>query len=178
MGRRQLKRAIIPNQSINQNKGPTVPQANIKKPHFVFKSQYNWLGSVKYKGFTNYYKDSKEFSKIVVDAVHELIPTIYECADQLFKGTPQKTVLNHSHKIDDKTIGLVKKIAQKNFISSEKIEDDMVWWQLGGRGSVRIIGVYVASDNAFYPLFIDPHHLIYPSKDHNQKDYLKLRYGF
>lgn len=56
------------------------------------------------------------------------------------------------------------------------LDDDTNLWELGApTEEIRIIGSFVVK--VFYPLFIDHHHLIYPNKNYNNKDYGHFSYS-
>lgn len=85
----------------------------------------------------------------------------------------------HCHTLTDDKLNLAIKIAneihQRNFDAFEK--DSISWWQIGIKQGVRLVGLYNQPQNCFYPIFVDRHHLLYPSTKHNQSDFEKFKYN-
>lgn len=154
-----------------------IPNQSIPTNSFVFRTHYNWLKTVKYGDFTNNYPGEKEFSETIIKIIHETIPTLYDNYEDIFINRKARhTPLSHSHLLTDDALELAKNIAK--LITNTDIDDDLYsWWQIGGKQGTRIIGVYLSDSKAFYPIFIDCYHLLFPDKHYNQTDYDKFKYS-
>jgi len=134
------------------------------------------------KDFTNKLIDEKEFACKFKDLYEKLLPhvnqkTFEELMNERFHCHPIRK--NDVDKIDliNKIVGnLVEKwkpgidVAEflKQNLDGEKI------WQLGNN-SIRLIGI--RKERMFDVLFIDYHHLIYPSIKYNEKEYTNNNFG-
>src|SRR5699024_1610702 len=92
---------------------------------------------------------------------------------------------NHSrayncHPVSDDKINFVMEIAenihQTEFSLEQLKEARYQWWYLGFKQSVRLVGLYNFGEKAFYPIFIDHHHLLHADINYNQPDYSKYSY--
>lgn len=136
--------------------------------HFRFRTFANWLDATKTGDFTNYCKNAEEFSSDIYFVVQKIIPWLYENAYSIFiNGSAKTTPLRNSHSIKgEEVIKKVRNVAK--CITGETYDDpELDWWQIGGQRGIRIVGVYAYLEPAFYPVFIDRYHLIYPSDKHN-----------
>lgn len=141
---------------------------------------YRTFGNKK-NNFTNKLKDEKEFYSKFKTIQEDLLPHI--C------GMTFEQVQNdrHSHPIyqtEKEKIALIKFVVANlveawrpgidvgEFIK-QNIEGEMLW-QLGNKG-VRIYGI--RRENIFEVLFIDYHHLIYPSIKFNDRNYNTFNFG-
>ncbi|MBS0941680.1 hypothetical protein JK161_02295 [Leuconostoc mesenteroides] len=140
--------------------------------HFRFRSIYPWLKQCKYHDFVNYFDNIDNGSIFILKVIHETIPDLNQNAKDIFCNNPKKTPLYHSHKVDNEHLDIVKNVA-KTLNPDITFDDSLEWWEIGGKQGYRIFGVYSQVEPAFYPLFADWHHLIYPDTEHNYKDYLK-----
>lgn len=90
----------------------------------------------------------------------------------------------HSHPIKHgskeyiliKNICRLYKIKYGTDIDKIEAENTETFYQLGDIGSLRVIGL-IDEPLTFYPLFLDPNHLIYPSQKHNSEDYGNYSYS-
>ena len=134
------------------------------------------------KNFSNKLKNELEFSSKFKDIFEKLLPHISE---NTFNTLISEQF--HCHLIRDNEqdkINLIYKVVgelvqkwQPGINVEEFLEQNLNGekiWQLGN-GSVRIIGV--RKENIFNVLFIDYHHLIYPSIKYNEKEYSRNNYG-
>lgn len=132
--------------------------------------------------YTNKLKNNEEFALKFKDIFEKLLPHV---SDNTFDSLHNEKF--HCHIIRDNEkdkIKLIYKIVG-NLVTNWKpgidvssflkqnLEGEMIW-QLGNN-SVRIIGI--RKNNIFNVLFIDYHHLIYPSVKYNQTNYSKNDYG-
>ncbi len=138
-----------------------------------FNKYPKWTSSVKIGNFTNHFRNSDQALKHFFFIVDQLIPSIEDYGVDIFSGKAQ-----HCHRLTGGQQGLALKII--NEIHGDKILDkETELWQIGGKTKgIRIIGTFVNdSVRIFYPLFIDHHHLLYPSQKYNQKDYKKFNFS-
>ena len=129
--------------------------------------------SIKIKTFTNYYSNQNDYVK-TLQSFFDLVLH--------FSDKTKSEILaekKHSHKIEGDKLKLVEGIIDKyNIDFSVKNLEFTNYYQLGETGSLRIIGVFETNDgnSYFYPLFSDPHHLIYPDIKHIYNDTGKYDY--
>lgn len=149
-------------------KAPKIPKVNKEqesniKVNFIFKYN-NWLKSSSNKEISNYLKNSEEYSKNITKIFYEIIPIIQE----------EGFNYAHSHRVESKDIKKLKDIIAD--LHGDKIKiDTNSFWQIGIKGSIRIIGMKIGDIN-FYPLYIDHHHELYQSTKHNMLDTKKNRF--
>lgn len=173
------KRSKIKFKGLHPNNGES--KIEIKFHQFSFTS-------IKIDGFSNFYKNSEEAHKKLSDIFGKIIPTI--------QGNRFSQIQNdsryHFHKIDD--LGqnklykrIIRELTKKeypNMVPDDR--DDYVnqyffdsenIYQIGVQGvdCTRIVGIL--NDNIFEVIFFDIHHMIYPSKNYNEKDLLKYKYS-
>lgn len=135
--------------------------------------------SVTIKGkFTNKLKDSNQFFEKLELLFEKSIPFF---KDYTFDGIYYASQ-KHSHPIptDSEQYETIKKILNilvKSFYNFDENGFEMwfnqnineyAMWQLGVTGGIRLIGI--RKSNLFCVLFIDYHHLLYPSVKYNQKN--------
>lgn len=134
-------------------------KAKSEKVSIKYDFRYFKFRSVKLnKVFTNYMLETTEAYKIV-NKLFEELPRGY-MAEILSK--------KHNHFIkDDSKIKTIEKISKELKITFEK--DEMSeYHQIAFTNGLRMVGFKTGI--VFYPLFLDPHHLIYPSEKHNGDD--------
>lgn len=138
--------------------------------------------SVKVKDYTNMLKDSSQFFKFFKRILEIELPIYVEYTfdDIVFKTK------KHSHSIPMNTkeyelvINILKELyksykdtnySDKDFeLFLDNNINEYQLWQLG-ISSIRLFGI--RRSNIFSVLFIDYHHLVYPDKNYNQKNYEK-----
>lgn len=149
-------------------------QAKISNLIYIDLVKYpNWTKSIKVGEFTNHFKDINEALRHFYLIINRIIPDIESYGRGIFAGKA-----DHCHKIYGDQRNLAYKIIRK--IHGEKtLDEDSELWELAGKTEeIRIIGTFVnESITIFYPLFIDHHHLLYPSKFYNQLDYKNYSYS-
>ncbi|MCX67228.1 hypothetical protein DXP70_07945 [Listeria monocytogenes] len=137
-----------------------------------FKDNHRWLKSDKQDKFTNYLQSNNDFGKMVYTILNKIIPMIQtewtEIKSNRFK---------HCHPIDAKH----KEVFHEYFkIMYPKYDlDELNVWQFGVSGGARLIASITNEENGISivrPLFVDYHHLIYPSEKHNQNDVFKYKF--
>lgn len=129
--------------------------------------------SVRLKTFTNYYSNQNDYVKMLQTFFNLVLHFSNKTSSEILADK------NHSHKIEGDKLQLVKNIIENYKIDLLKDNLEFTnYYQLGQTGSLRIIGVFEINDGAscFYPLFSDPHHLIYPDIKHNFNDTGKYNY--
>lgn len=130
--------------------------------------------SIKTSFFTNYYANKQDYIKKMQSFYNILI----KCSTM--KKTDLLTCENHSHKLEKQKSSLLNTIIKQYEIDFSSLNLDFEnFYQVGFTGSLRIVGVFDTKDGVtyFYPLFSDPHHLIYPDIKHNTKDTHKYSYN-
>ncbi|WP_195235729.1 hypothetical protein [Lactiplantibacillus plantarum] len=130
-------------------------------------SYKNWTHSLRVDKFTNEYHDESEVGKVYYQLVDRLLPFVKE------KG-PSIKQQKHCHLLTGDERKLATKIISK-LHNNLDLDDETEIWQLSCGQGVRLLAVITFTDDSenVYPLFLDPHHLIYPDEAHNQKDYRK-----
>lgn len=151
--------------------------------HLCFKYGFAFE-CVKTKKFTNFFKDNNNFIEFINKLFNKDIP---ELSNKKFDDIKREN--RHFHKIEsaekDLVLDIIKDIVKiKNPSKTPKQINDFLaqtffgtnFFQIGTTNGLRIIGV-LSANNIFEILFFDPHHLIYPSKNYNQKDYFIYDYS-
>lgn len=145
----------------------TIPSNKNSNVFINFTTFPNWTHSIRVKNYTNQLKNEKECSKSFYKLVNKLFPFLQTEGTNLFTG------LKHCHLIKDQkrelAVGIIKEI------HGIDLSTEVELWQLAYGEGTRLVSALVSGKDedgtvVVYPLFIDHHHLIYPSKNHNQKD--------
>lgn len=166
--RRRIGNAIPQNNDPRQTvKNPIISNVSKDKIWLELKDT-RWLTSLKYKDFSNYLKDSEEcyehyslvFSKIIPKVLNEWETILPKQGSRQYQ---------HCHILNGKSLELARNLFQK--IYNYEMDQALKIWQFGFTGSVRIICIHLASENALVPLFIDQHHLIDSDVNYNEKEY-------
>lgn len=172
---------VIPKQSIPD--GKQISKPILSDSSFRFVTAYPWLRVtdklLKKYSFTNNLRDGEQLSKYLVELIENTVSKINQDSDNIFDNFSSRKQYPHCHSISEDKIELVKAISLElhaNDFSDVTEDSDYSWWELGFSGSARIFGIMSKSDNCFYPLFIDWHHLIYPDIKHNKADYRNYKY--
>lgn len=122
--------------------------------------------SVKCRTFTNFVKDKVEATKIINRLFCEFTSDI---------TTDNLTEQNHYHTINEvDKINLIDKILLELNTNEFTEKNENEYYQIGLKQGLRIICCKIS--NTIYPLFLDPHHLIYQSEKYNYKDFMKYHY--
>lgn len=126
--------------------------------------------------FTNYLKDADEFIEKHDVLFDQIIPAIEE------KDTSWRLdqIGRHCHLVRGKAAEKVREVYE-NIVNSLEIVDqnaDLGEQPIYSIGSVQGIRLFCTVQRDFIVdvLFIDYHHLIYPDKNFNDKDYKKYSY--
>ncbi|MCP8851473.1 hypothetical protein ABRQ21_06905 [Latilactobacillus sakei] len=128
----------------------------------------NWTHSTRVGEFTNEFHDSDEALRYIYLTLDKLLPFIKQNGKE-FRS--QRLAHCHVLKNDQKVLAfnIIKEIH-----SDTDISEDSALWELGYGQGVRLIASVIYSDKVqIIPLFLDFHHLLYPSKKYNQNDYSK-----
>ncbi|MFT8837562.1 hypothetical protein [Liquorilactobacillus satsumensis] len=154
----------------------TKPKKNVKndynfkkrtnKVSIELSSYKNWTNSLRVDKFTNEYHNENEVGKVYYQLVDRLLPFVKE------RGSSIKQE-KHCHLLSGDKRELATKIVNK--LHDLDLDEGTEIWQLSCGQGVRLLAVITFNDDSenVYPLFLDPHHLIYPDDAHNQKDYSK-----
>lgn len=172
---------VIPKQNIPN--GTQISKPIVSSSNFRFVTAYPWLKVTdklfKKYGFTNNLRDSVQLSKLLVELIEQTISKINQDSNSIFGDFSSRGQYSHCHFVSKDKIELVQKISlelHNNDFSDVTEDSDYSWWELGFNGSARIFGIMSKTDNCFYPLFIDWHHLIYSDVKHNSDDYKNYKY--
>lgn len=181
MGKNKKKNKITetskPTSIINED---TIPEVDNKKGIIIDFSCPLSFYSCKEGDFTNYLKNPQEFIK------HRrmLFGEMLEYFSKNNFDDLKRNSSSHTHIINDKeNLSKIEKILKKlinikwpDNNSGEIVKQYMesCIWQLGYKEGFRLIGT--RNNNIFNLLFIDYHHLIFPSKKYNTKDLSKYKY--
>lgn len=130
-----------------------------------FKEHPVWVNCINKNYFCNCYKNSDEALKVLVKIFSSIFPSIQNDYKQMLNSKNNCHYLSGENK--QKALKVIKEIHRIN------IDDEANIFQISdGTSGIRVIGILVSySVQVFYPMFIDPHHLIYESKKYNSKDY-------
>lgn len=135
---------------------------------YIDLTQYpHWTDTIQLNTFTNYLRDPKEALRHFFFILDRLFPDIEGYGKDIFSGKA-----DHCHLLHGKQERLARKVIRR--IHGDRVLDGLTEiWELSARTEeIRIIGSFVTDKmHVFYPLFIDHHHLIYPSKLYNSPDY-------
>lgn len=164
----KIKNNKNPNKNIKLNENSKLNGNSI-----IFSFDFFYTNSIKLKCFTNYYSSEKQFNKayktflgIIANTSGKTLEEIHENYEHTHIIQEDKDKNNHKK--------IMKIIREIKLIESLQSVDTSEFFQIGGNGSFRVIGIKI--NTKYYPLFLDPHHLIYKSKKHNQKDTNKYKY--
>lgn len=178
--RDKRKKVISPNITLDMEK--QIPDVHPQSERFRFITVYDWLecteAFLKKRGFTNALKDEKEFSEKISYVIRTLIPKINEQSDDIFIRANNRSDFRHCHLLTGDQLDLAQQISRElngdDF--AKQTDDSFKWWQLGFTRDERIVGIFSQSENCFYPIFCDWHHLLFPSQKHNMKDYKQYHF--
>lgn len=122
------------------------------------------------KKFNNYYKDANEACFVAYILLNKLIPFLKEHGKEIVSNS-----YKHCHIVRGKEETLAKEINKR--VNNFDLDPDEEIWEvaIGNNNGLRVcVGVANYNDSLyFYPLFIDPHHMIYDDDRHgfNGKNY-------
>lgn len=160
--KRKVRNSTHPHSNI-----PSLPKGVLIDKLYIDFTQYpHWLDSIDDKNFNNVLKDEKEAAKQFYFFIHHFLPEVEEMGKDIFSSSTP-----HCHPLRNKKRDLACKIILK--IDNINLNDEVNLWQLSAKDgrNLRIIGSIVTDKiYIFYPLFIDYHHLLYPSNSYNQMD--------
>ncbi|UHA74966.1 hypothetical protein [Paenibacillus sp. 481] len=148
------------------------------KPTITFDFSYSgWLKSVKRREFTNMLRDDSQFAEFLIQLFTKIIPTVQYNWNTI--KTNAKYQFPHCHTISQDKISEVDQITYEihgKALRDEMFNDELNYWQLGISQSLRVIALYNHYNNTMYPLFLDYHHELHPSINHNQDDIYAYNY--
>lgn len=131
---------------------------------------YNLFKSIKMNNFTNYFKDETDFLNylkyINLVLMTKISNTTY---DEIIKD-------RHNHKIEGAPLSTFKKIIEKQYSNDFEFIQNIIdtdIYQLGYENDYGRINGYFIERDIFHIILLDPHHLIFPSKNgqvHKNKD--------
>lgn len=161
---KKINNNIKPTNSINNTK------TSKKNPViFIDFVEYpNWTHSVRVGDYTNQLKDEKECSKQFYKLINKLLPYIQKQGKKLFNRP------DHCHIIQQEKRTLSCKVIKE--LHGFDLPEETDLWQLSYGEGTRLVCAVISGNSdedsiIVYPLFIDHHHLIYPSKNKNKQDY-------
>ncbi|AGE62475.1 hypothetical protein ACFTRE_10730 [Bacillus subtilis] len=166
---KQVSNTFEPKRAVQSGIPPTRGEKSL-----TFDLSYEkWMKGVNMKKFTNKLKDMEQHSLYTHEIFSKVIPNVHRNWDVIKKSKGQGQ-FTHCHILDGDKKQLAIQIAEE--IHGKTIldeESDFNVWQFGVSNSIRIIAVYDHHNDIAFPLFLDYHHLIYPSVKYNQSDYEK-----
>ncbi|PTQ86361.1 hypothetical protein C8U37_101202 [Trichococcus patagoniensis] len=151
-----------------------------EKSEFYFYPYYpKWINTTdsfyKREGFTNRLRDAHEFSDNITEITTVVLPNLYQNFLDVFDASKH---YGHCHPIPGEKRKLVEAISKEihgpdiQSINFEELNENRIdWWYIGFKSSLRLVGLYNKANCYFYPMFIDPHHLIHQNEHYNQDDY-------
>lgn len=156
---------IIPENNVYTD-GPSV-----QNRVYINLTKYSeWINTVFLKDFTNNLENINEAFRHFSFILKNLLGYIEENGNDILANN-----IRHCHPLKDKARRKAVKIIRETYNTDKLLDDDSNLWQMAMPGEeIRIIGVFVEKD--FFPLFIDHHHLLYPSDFYNQPDYNKYKF--
>lgn len=161
-------------------KNGTQPKSNVQSSkldlndiiYIDFTKYPKWTDTIKVGDFTNCLKDVNEASRHFFFIVDQLIPDVESYGSDIFTNKTK-----HCHILSGDAAKKAKRII-KSIYGNNFLDDGTDIWELAAKTEeIRLIGVFVNDTvRRFYPLFIDQHHLIYPSNKYNQSDYKNYKF--
>lgn len=117
-------------------------------------------------------KDEEMFIDYITELFHKIIPIIQKNGEEIIK-TGGNGKWKHCHPVTEGKIDLILGIAKKihGFDIKPAGVSGPQLWQFGVTQGIRLIAIYDYTNNSISPLFVDYHHLVYPSPYYNQSDY-------
>lgn len=165
-------------------KGPT-PKKSVKsgvrpaisdRPLSFNLANGKWLKSINNKSFTNKLHKENDFAPAIFELFNKVIPTVQSHWEEIFRN-PGRSQWKHCHTIDndkiDKVLAIVETIHGHTYRESQT---GSKLWQFGISQGLRLVGIYNYNDNTVTPLFVDYHHLVYPSQKHNKEDHSSFKF--
>lgn len=173
MAKSKRKGKTVPSNTLKpQRTVTTPPPANMQGGVVWFNfCNPNWLSSIRIKGFTNFLKDSSEFSENHFYIFRIVVPKVMVEWQEITRGGYQYA---HCHRLTENGKEMAQDVYREIF--KREIGDDVDLWQFGFGGSVRLVCIRDDINNSLIPIFIDHHHLIHASIKHNQNDYDRYSY--
>lgn len=165
--RKRVQNNTIPKKNVN------VGNVKLSDLIYIDLTKYpHWTDTVHVNDFTNCLRDSGQALRHFFFIVNQLMPDIEDYGMDIFSGKA-----DHCHLLRGKYKELAIKIIHE-IHGNRVLDDDSELWSLGGKTEeIRIIGTFINSQiHVFYPLFIDHHHLVYPSKKYNNPDYKNFKF--
>lgn len=155
-----------PGNTVKNNTNPLLVKVNRENIWFDLQSN-SWLKSIKTKDFTNFFYDSTDHSKTLFHLLYVLIPQVVKNWDSIIS---RRNGFNHCHLItDEEKRNKAMKIYKK--IHGHELSEEVNIWSLGITGGERLICIFNDLEKALIPIFVDHHHLIFPSQKHNHDDF-------
>lgn len=161
-----IKNTVTPNSLVTNDKNHVTSSSVL---HIDFSYYRDWLKSTRIKSkFTNCYSDNKHINNTMRDIFSKIFPHAQENINKIMANNEA-----HCHIISDRDKrNLCTQVIEE--IHNKTISEEVELWQLGATGEIRVIGSIISHGTIyiFYPLFVDCHHLIYPSnnRSNNHKD--------
>jgi hypothetical protein len=130
-----------------------------------------WLTSVKTTNFTNFLFDIEEFTKNHFYVFYTIVPKVIDEWKRILAGGH---AYQHCHLLNGVQRSIVEDVFKE--IYRYKLGEGVEIRQFGFTGSVRLVCIHNDINSCLIPIFIDHHHLIYPNKHFNAKDFDKFKY--
>lgn len=166
------------NKSIKNNKkskGIVNNSTNqLKYDNVVISTKNFSFESVKVDNFTNYLKNSEQFTQVMNTLFYELLSEVQLSTFKQWLSGDDKSQQYRFHRVEGKELELVSKIISEY---KTKRTFDFVFDEIYQCG-IKDLRVFFIKENLniMSLLFLDPHHLVYPSERHNQNDTKKYSF--
>ncbi|MCZ3747078.1 hypothetical protein L2520_06580 [Limosilactobacillus vaginalis] len=169
--KRKIKNTTKPKRTVSVDEEDYKKLSNVIYLDFT---QYpKWTSCVSVDGFTNYLKDDNEALRHFYFIITELFRSVEDYdINKVFSGS-----VKGCHRLSGDHAQLALEVIREIHGPNILDEKSDIWEISNGIQEIRIIGVFVTSTmHYFYPLFIDHHHLIYPSKKYNDNDFKHYKF--
>lgn len=147
-----------------------------KESNILFDFSYYRPFSVKNSVFTNFYHSPEDY----IRTQQQLIESILHFSQFKMTDVLNRQNTSHSHRVKKEKYKIINSILKSyDFKSINQDIDVEDLYQLGQSQGLRIIGYFdlIAGQRYFYPIFIDPHHLIHGDLNYNNKDTNNFKYS-
>ncbi|TLG72037.1 hypothetical protein [Culicoidibacter larvae] len=124
--------------------------------------------SVKVDRFSNYLKDSAQFTQVMNTLFYKILQEVQLYNFKQWLSGNDKSNYYHFHRVEGKELEIVRKIILK-YNTKRVIDFEFDEIYQCGVDSLRVFFIK-DNPNIMSLLFLDPHHLVCPSKNYNQND--------
>lgn len=166
MAKKNRDRVTNSNKAMNNVKPAELPNFDGVIVDFATNQNF-WLKSFGNKEFTTYLKSSSDFSNQIYVVINKIIPYIQSNWKEIKNNSGKH---RHCHTVSVDKYTMLEGLFEELYPSYNM--EELQIWQFGVVGGTRLIASVSNESNGavIRPLFLDYHHLIYPSVKNNQKD--------